>query len=154
MPNLNSFHFTLFFRHTGKNTSKNIFRCNICNKVFLKPSKLRKHFRKHEREQSVAGKSFQCHLCKYQFVRLQGLRIHINIKHVSSIKKKFRCEHCKDVFAQQPALDEHLRKEHQLIVPFKCPHCNRQFQSDQSAELKVHLATHAEDKPFMCEVRI
>lgn len=107
----------------------------------------------HEREQSVAGKSFECYLCKYQFLRIQGLRIHINVKHVSSIKtNNFQCNRCDDVFVQQIALDDHLRTEHRLIIPYKCPQCNREFRQDQRDELKEHLATHAEIKPFMCEV--
>lgn len=64
---------------------------------------------KHEREQSVAGKSFECHLCKFQFLRLQGLRIHINVKHVTDTKNDFQCKHCHEVFTHQTALDNHLR---------------------------------------------
>lgn len=113
---------------------------------------MKNHFRKHEREQSVAGKSFECYLCKFQFLRIQGLRIHLNVKHVASIKNNFQCEHCNEVFTQQTALDDHLRSEHQLIIPFKCSHCSREFRQDQSTELKEHLAAHSEIKPFMCEV--
>lgn len=64
---------------------------------------------KHEREQSVAGKSFECHLCKFQFLRVQGLRIHINVKHVMDAKNDFQCKHCYEVFAHQTHLDNHLR---------------------------------------------
>lgn len=113
---------------------------------------MKNHFQKHEREQSVAGKSFECHLCKFQFLRIQGLRIHINIKHVSNIKNDLQCGHCNGVFIQQSVLDEHLRTKHQLTIPYKCPHCNQNFQQNQSTEWKEHLATHTEIKPFMCEV--
>lgn len=142
-------HFESFSRHTGKN----LHHCKVCNKVFLKPSKLKKHFQKHEREQIVAGKSLECYLCKFQFLRIQGLRIHINVKHVSSNRtNNFKCEHCNDVFAQQTALDDHLRSMHQLNIPYKCSQCNRKFQHDQLDEMKEHLAAHTEMKPFMCEV--
>lgn len=117
---------------------------------------MKHHFRKHEREQVDAGKSFECYLCKFQFLRIQGLRVHINVKHVSSLKNNnLQCEQCNGmVFTQQTALDDHLRTEHQLAIPFKCPHCNMKFQQDKSAALKEHLATHSELKPFMCEVRV
>lgn len=114
---------------------------------------MKKHSQKHEREQSVAGKSFECYLCKFQFLRIQGLRIHINVKHISSMKtNNFKCDHCDGMFAQQTALDDHLRSMHQLNIPYKCPHCKRTFQHDQLAEMKEHLATHVEMKRFMCEV--
>lgn len=81
----------------------------MCSKLFVKPSKLKLHLLKHEREQSVAGKSFECHLCKFQFLRIQGLRIHINLKHVSNIKTGFQCDYCNEVFLTQTKLHEHLR---------------------------------------------
>lgn len=73
---------------------------------------------------------------------------------MSNIKSNnFQCEHCNGVFTQQTTLDDHLRSEHRLMIPYKCPQCNREFQHDQLAEMKEHLATHVEIKPFMCEVR-
>lgn len=140
----------LFCRHTAKN----LHHCTACNKVFLKPSRLKSHFRKHERDQRNAGKSFECYLCKFQFLRTQGLRIHINVKHVASLKNHLQCEHCNGLtFTHQMAFDDHLRSEHQLSIPLKCPHCNMKFQEDQSAAFKEHLDTHSEqNKLFMCEV--
>lgn len=93
------------FRHA----KGNLLNCKVCNQAFLEPCRLKRHFRKHEREKLVAGKTFECHLCKYRFLRVQGLRSHINTKHLTGMKTKFQCSYCNGCFNHQRALDNHLR---------------------------------------------
>lgn len=94
-----------------RHTRKNPLSCTICNKVFLKPSYLRNHYRCHHDRESpgINERSLECHLCKYQFLALHGIRRHMNMKHVTGIKISFRCQHCKEVFVKKAILDDHLR---------------------------------------------
>lgn len=92
------------YRHTGKN----LLSCTICNRVFCKPSHLKVHTKTHERERR-AGRTFECHLCRFQFMAVHGLRMHMNLKHVSGIKNAFQCKHCNEVLTKQMELDDHLR---------------------------------------------
>lgn len=100
----------------GSHTGKNLLSCTICNKIFLKPSHLKGHFKRHERENNVIGKTFECHLCKYHFLAMNGLRVHMNVIHVTGVKNAFQCERCNEVFVKQTLLDEHLRTVSSLIM--------------------------------------
>ncbi|XP_055301263.1 zinc finger protein OZF-like [Sitodiplosis mosellana] len=138
-----------YIQHSRLHTGLNLFSCTICNKVFCKPSHLKAHLRIHERERR-AGRSFECHLCRFQFLAVHGLKIHMNLKHVSGVKNAYQCKHCNEVFMKQMELDNHLRSVHQLNVSHKCPHCSREF--DELPHMKEHLTIHSEAKPFMCEI--
>lgn len=93
----------------------------ICNRVFLKPNQLKHHFKRHERERSDCN-SFECHLCRYKFLAVHGLRLHMNLKHITGMKNAFQCTHCNDAFVNQLELDNHLRTvcsyEIKVLFPF------------------------------------
>lgn len=91
-------------RHTGKN----LLSCTICNMTFGKLSHLKAHTKAHERERRAGG-TFECHLCRFQFLAVHGLRMHMNLIHVSGIKNAFQCKHCNEVLTKQIGLDDHLR---------------------------------------------
>lgn len=123
-----------------RNTRKELFKCDICDKEFLYKSVLRIHMRKHSKE-----KPFKCNVCEKTFTRNSLLQGHKR-KHTG--ERPFKCDDCNKTFLQQLYLQTHKRK-HTEEMPYKCDDCDKTFP--HRSNLRVHKRKHTGERPFKCD---
>ncbi|GAB0090369.1 hypothetical protein DMENIID0001_050960 [Sergentomyia squamirostris] len=145
-------------RMTRMEDSKYI--CAICQKSYSRPSRLRRHFRKHTGE--LRTKWFNCNSCCKQFstetkLEKHNLRRHeenhqevsvgVNIKiepedhpleepEIKSKAASFKCTICRLSYSAQKFLDKHMFYHTEKQKPFPCKSCDEQF--DKTSELRLH----------------
>ncbi|XP_058063722.1 zinc finger protein 420-like [Anopheles bellator] len=86
----------------------------------------------------------QCPHCSVTYPNTSKLKIHIR---THNRKKPFICKVCSKAFHTANILRYHIqihKDQH------KCPHCPRKFPLQY--QLKNHIRTHTDEKPFTCKV--
>ena len=78
--------------------------CDVCEKMFAKPSDLARHMRTHTKE-----KPYECDVCEKRFTRAEGLQKHMRI-HTN--EKPYECDMCEKRFRESSALKRHVRTQH------------------------------------------
>ncbi|KAK5644831.1 hypothetical protein RI129_006131 [Pyrocoelia pectoralis] len=132
------------------------YKCPICEKFYIKSS-LRCHIRIHTKE-----RPFVCSLCNAGFVRKNNWVLHMKNHDKSSIRKlessnqttelgdrPFLCSTCGASFKKRSILQQHMMRHTGKSI--KCHHSGCTFSARFPAELKTHLPTHSDDKPFSCD---
>lgn len=61
----------------------------------------------------------------------------------------YKCDQCERTFMSSTKFKEHCKDVHQITHPYKCTLCEKYFT--QEVSMKVHLRTHKNLKPFVCE---
>jgi len=134
----------IVFRHVDDPTSKSLFSCEVCQKVFRDKRKLMLHMRVHTGE-----KPFSCELCGKSFSRNDNFVTHLK---THSGERPYSCELCGKNVQSKNSLRKH-RKTHvdgYVPKPYQCNICGKDF--DQAARLKDHEFMHAGKTPYQCEV--
>ncbi|XP_032670833.1 zinc finger protein 2 homolog isoform X2 [Odontomachus brunneus] len=154
-----------------KSTDKEIWRCNVCNKVFLKHTILINHERTHKNDKTYVEcdecgknlanknslmyhkKSFHlkeklhmCQYCGHSFVSKEGRLIHER-KHTGECP--YICQLCNARYRGSSNLSQHM-KIHTGHKPHKCNYCNKGFIRKNA--LTVHERIHTGVKPYPCEI--
>ncbi|KAI5640792.1 hypothetical protein NE865_06900 [Phthorimaea operculella] len=80
-------------------------QCDLCDKRFYIPSRLKEHLATHSGE-----RNFRCELCGKSYPRLRGLKSHLQ-SHYS--ENKYRCTLCGASFTQNSNLNNHMKRRHQ-----------------------------------------
>lgn len=70
--------------------------------------------------------------------------------HVNQEKSQFMCPACKETFSIWRICNQHLWRNHKIDVGLlSCSMCNN-FKSNSEYRVMTHMATHKEEKPFIC----
>ena len=101
--------------------------CNICEKVFNKPSDLARHMRTHTKE-----KPYECDVCEMKFRQSSDLKSHMRI-HTN--EKPYECDVCEKRFRTSSDLKSHKRI-HTNEKPYECDVCEKRFTT--SSNLQRH----------------
>ena len=78
--------------------------CDVCEKVFVTPSKLARHMRIRTKE-----KPYECDVCDKAFRQLGTLTKHARIH---TKEKPYKCDVCEGRFTQSGSLKKHTRTQH------------------------------------------
>ena len=78
--------------------------CDVCEKMFVTPSKLATHMRTHTKE-----KPYECDVCEKRFTRSGSLNTHMRI-HTN--EKPYECDVCDKAFRTSSSLKRHMRNVH------------------------------------------
>ncbi|XP_026721168.1 zinc finger protein 131 isoform X2 [Athene cunicularia] len=142
-----------------KTHSTESYKCDICNKRYLRESALKQHLTCYHFDEGGASKKQRpgkkIHICQYcdkQFDHFGHFKEHLR-KHTG--EKPFECPNCHERFARNSTLKCHLtacqsgagaKKGRKKL--YECQVCNSVFNSwDQ---FKDHLVIHTGDKPNHC----
>ncbi|KAM9168318.1 LOW QUALITY PROTEIN: zinc finger protein 131-like [Mergus octosetaceus] len=142
-----------------KTHSTESYKCDICNKRYLRESALKQHLTCYHVDEGGASKKQRpgkkihiCQYCEKQFDHFGHFKEHLR-KHTG--EKPFECPNCRERFARNSTLKCHLtacqsgagaKKGRKKL--YECQVCNSVFNSwDQ---FKDHLVTHTGDKPNHC----
>ncbi|KAM7023566.1 zinc finger protein 131 isoform 2-T3 [Acridotheres tristis] len=144
--------------HMKTHSAEN-YKCDICNKRYLRESALKQHLTCYHldeggasRKQRPGKKIHVCQYCDKQFDHFGHFKEHLR-KHTG--EKPFECPNCHERFARNSTLKCHLtacqsgagaKKGRKKL--YECQVCNSVFNSwDQ---FKDHLVIHTGDKPNHC----
>ncbi|XP_058279953.1 zinc finger protein 131 isoform X2 [Hirundo rustica] len=144
--------------HMKTHSAEN-YKCDICNKRYLRESALKQHLTCYHLDEGGANKKQRpgkkIHVCQYcdkQFDHFGHFKEHLR-KHTG--EKPFECPNCHERFARNSTLKCHLtacqsgagaKKGRKKL--YECQVCNSVFNSwDQ---FKDHLVIHTGDKPNHC----
>ncbi|XP_042731367.1 zinc finger protein 131 isoform X3 [Lagopus leucura] len=142
-----------------KTHSTESYKCDICNKRYLRENALKQHLTCYHLDEGGAPKKQRpgkkIHICQYcdkQFDHFGHFKEHLR-KHTG--EKPFECPNCHERFARNSTLKCHLtacqsgagaKKGRKKL--YECQVCNSVFNSwDQ---FKDHLVIHTGDKPNHC----
>ncbi|KFV78475.1 Zinc finger protein 131, partial [Struthio camelus australis] len=154
-----SFKLFYHFKEHMKTHSTESYKCDICNKRYLRESALKQHLTCYHLDEGGASKKQRpgkkIHICQYcdkQFDHFGHFKEHLR-KHTG--EKPFECPNCHERFARNSTLKCHLtacqsgagaKKGRKKL--YECQVCNSVFNSwDQ---FKDHLVIHTGDKPNHC----
>ncbi|NWW51954.1 ZN131 protein, partial [Pedionomus torquatus] len=154
-----SFKLFYHFKEHMKTHSTESYKCDICNKRYLRESALKQHLTCYHLDEGGASKKQRpgkkIHVCQYcdkQFDHFGHFKEHLR-KHTG--EKPFECPNCHERFARNSTLKCHLtacqsgagaKKGRKKL--YECQVCNSVFNSwDQ---FKDHLVIHTGDKPNHC----
>ena len=84
----------------GSKRKRTQHECNVCEKMFVTPSKLATHMRTHTKE-----KPYECDVCEKRFSRAANLKVHMRI-HTN--EKPYECDVCEKRFRHSNTLKRHV----------------------------------------------
>lgn len=147
-------------KSTSLQSEDGLFRCQVCNKVFLNRNHLTRHAIIHS-----GVKPFSCDVCHKSFYRMEHLQRHV-IVHTGI--RPYKCNFCDRSFFQVGDQMKHLmthingdnpksETNDESIAPdpvepqtFACDRCDKVYM--KRSHLKRHYTIHSNVKPFKCEL--
>lgn len=118
--------------------------CNLCNKDFGRPYRLKQHMQQDHRDQRNG--SFACNTCNATFFDACKLQ-----EHELSHKPKIACEKCGEILATS-SMRTHMQthQENKPVYPCSFPGCTH--ISTTSGNIKKHIRAQHDKIRFPCPV--
>ncbi|XP_023241072.1 zinc finger protein 714-like isoform X1 [Centruroides sculpturatus] len=143
---------------------KEYFTCNLCLKTFANYKVLRTHLFFH-----IGNKRFHCSTCHQMFPWIFLLRRHMrehayehHIEHDNRIVRmkssskyllnpliRWNPFHC-DICDKSVLTISRVKMRDRTHLAHICKLCKKEFKWE--SQLKIHLATHSEDRPYKCDI--
>ncbi|KAG8235727.1 hypothetical protein J437_LFUL016362 [Ladona fulva] len=150
-----------------KSHGEKFLSCSHCTYVTSQPHFLKRHMRVHGIGKDPIKNltiSYECDKCAYKTRRKEHFERHQ--RDVHSELRPFLCDACGKAFKRADALRQHRAARHQPLISndgkivsgsssslfsiYCCPHCSKPCRS--RAHLRDHLATHSDERSFLCEI--
>ncbi|XP_034248697.1 PR domain zinc finger protein 15-like isoform X2 [Thrips palmi] len=125
--------------------SKEPYKCEQCNKFFLRKALLNAHMTSHVPKDQ---QPFVCCKCARRFHCEALLRNHERVHLPNEEKLVYPCDICKKKFSSKSAVTAHLKAIHYGERPFICHLCGHSFSS--KGVLQEHLTIHSDEEPWHC----
>jgi len=108
------------------------------------------HMDRHVRQVHLGERRFKCLTCGLSFQMRQALERHNDAVHLG--KRPFVCEEkeCGATFTQVHHLKDHIRSKHTAAPGLPCTHPGCPATLKCPRNLKRHMMTHTEERPFPC----
>ncbi|EDS30586.1 zinc finger protein 322A [Culex quinquefasciatus] len=138
-----------FKRHKSGFRAEQLYRCEQCDKSFVKRVMLRIHEQKfHDGVQNEVIGAYQCTKCGKTFMHPSSLTNHEKWHNQS---RDFECSICQKVFLSKGNLQTHMKLHspaHQRKAQYECPICRCSFKTPNY--LQIHARVHTGEKPHRC----
>lgn len=150
-------------KHSTRSQMDKSFTCTVCQKVYNRSSRLKKHMTSHEKPQK--SNVLTCEKCLMAFANIEEIDDHFNRIHdeddVQISKKEMLyvvcCEYCENAFIDFKKLADHKQNHLNDEKPFKCEFCMACYES--YGKLKTHKNTHIHQqckfpvqRHYMCDI--
>lgn len=155
------------FDVSSKKKGRKTYSCPICSKLWITPSKLKRHLSSHknnlkEDTPQPSPEQTQCPICNCLLDSPQKLTQHMSETHVKIDKKelinsnKLTCnvrgtEENSPTKLKTHMLNRHLKKKKKKIAQHKCQYCYKLCVTP--SKLERHLRVHTKAKKPPCEKR-
>ena len=124
-------------------SSKGMYQCDFCNKLFESPIGLYAHSYTHRGLEE--NEKYNCPSCDKIYTTFNSFSNHIKIHEVDG---EYYCKLCNKQFSTHYSLKRH-ELAHTGVRPYLCSKCNRSFT--QKGHLTSHLRLHyTGELPFKC----
>ncbi|XP_050302626.1 zinc finger protein 791-like isoform X2 [Anthonomus grandis grandis] len=127
-------------QNNEKQTIRETFNCDICNKVYDK------NYEEIHMKSHLDGIDNLCLICNKRFEPRENLEMHVKAHSKSS---KLLCSYCKKTFPRYELLKQHVETQCQKR-DFECSFCGRRFA--KPTDKAIHERIHTGVKPHVCEV--
>lgn len=106
------------------------------------------------------GQSYECHICRRKYSKIQGLKRHMKSKHVAKSKNshskivnrtRVKCTICGKEFASKDSLKSHKYRSHDKQNWTECLICNRSYDNLKRHMQNVH-SEESQTKNHVCHI--
>ncbi|XP_067620513.1 gastrula zinc finger protein xFG20-1 [Eurosta solidaginis] len=168
----------LFEKEEAVIKDEEVFKCQICGKIYLMEKRLTDHIKLHGPDGKLIHKCscycsiyfatkaeataharkehhdlLYCNVCDKYMTGHDSLKNHMR-KHerdndsLGSSKRNLVCDKCGKKFAGRTSLNDHVRSDCGRMPIYQCNICGKNLTT--AGILKTHLLLHKDDTPFQC----
>jgi len=146
--------YSVMVLHKRAHFGERPYQCGYCEDRFTCLSQLKSHYKMHKQQNFIANDqfnhSFAPPFTKHDFVH-NCLSLEQSSPFGTYSDATFACLSCDRTFADDDALQKHLKRMHSdRSVKKKHPCSLCDYSSDQKIHLREHMVTHTKVKAFKC----